>query len=179
MERLRDKGYEVLCMTDNIDEFCIKMMQNYKEKEFKSITDGNLDLASEDEKKAIEKLSEENKGLLEQMKEALGDKVAKVQLTSRLKSHPCCLSTEGMVSLEMEKVLKEQRMGDEQTVKAERVLELNAGHPIFQKLASLSGDAEKLKTYTEILYAQAQLIEGLSLEDPVAYANAVCSLLSD
>lgn len=179
MERLRDKGYEVLCMTDNIDEFCIKMMQNYKEKEFKSITDGDLDLASEDEKKAIEKLSEENKGLLEQMKEALGDKVAKVQLTSRLKSHPCCLSTEGMVSLEMEKVLKEQRMGDEQTVKAERVLELNAGHPIFQKLASLSGDAEKLKTYTEILYAQAQLIEGLSLEDPVAYANAVCSLLSN
>ncbi len=179
MERLRDKGYEVLCMTDNIDEFCIKMMHDYKEKEFKSITDGDLDLATEDEKKAIEKLSEENKGLLEQMKEALGDKVAKVQLTSRLKSHPCCLSTEGMVSLEMEKVLKEQRMGDEETVKAERVLELNADHPIFHKLASLSGDADKLKTYTEILYAQAQLIEGLSLEDPVAYANAVCSLLSE
>lgn len=179
MERLRDKGYDVLCMTDNIDEFCIKMMRDYKDKEFKSITDGDLGLESEDEKQEVEKLTEENKDLLAQMKEALGDKVSKVQLTSRLKSHPCCLSTEGMISLEMEKVLAEQRMGDEQTVKAERVLELNAGHPIFQKLISLSGDAEKLKTYTQILYAQAQLIEGLSLEDPVAYANAVCSLLSE
>ncbi|MBS7224088.1 MAG: molecular chaperone HtpG [Clostridiaceae bacterium] len=179
MERLRDKGYDVLCMTDNIDEFCIKMMRDYKDKEFKSITDGDLGLESEDEKQEVEKLTEENKDLLAQMKEALGDKVSKVQLTSRLKSHPCCLSTEGMISLEMEKVLAEQRMGDEQTVKAERVLELNAGHPIFQKLISLSGDAEKLKTYTQILYAQAQLIEGLSLEDPVSYANAVCSLLSE
>lgn len=179
MERLRDAGYEVLYLTDNIDEFCIKVMHDYKEKEFKSITDGDLGLETEDEKQAIEKLSEENKDLLEQIQKALDGKVSKVQLTSRLKSHPCCLSTEGMVSLEMEKVLQEQRMGDEPPVKAERVLELNANHPIFKKLAALSEDADKVKTYAQILYAQAQLIEGLSLEDPVAYANAVCSLLSE
>ena len=179
MERLRDAGYEVLYLTDNIDEFCIKVMHDYKEKEFKSITDGDLGLETEDEKQAIEKLSEENKDLLEQIQKALDGKVSKVQLTSRLKSHPCCLSTEGMVSLEMEKVLQEQRMGDEPPVKAERVLELNANHPIFKKLAALSKDADKVKTYAQILYAQAQLIEGLSLEDPVAYANAVCSLLSE
>ncbi len=178
MERLREKGYEVLYMTDHIDEFCVKMMRDYKEKEFKSIADGDAGLESEDEKQAVEKLSETHKDLLEQMKEALEGKVAKVQLTSRLKSHPCCLSAEGSLSLEMEKVLNAQRMGNEQEVKAERVLELNAEHPIFKKVASLS-DGEKIKTYAEILYAQAQLIEGLSLEDPVAYANAVCSLLSE
>ena len=179
MERLRDKGYEVLYMTDSIDEFCVKMMQKFQDKEFKSITDGDLGLESEEEKQEIEKLSADNKTLLDDLKAALGDKVTRVQLTSRLKSHPCCLSTEGAVSLEMEKVLKAQRMGNEPEVKAERVLELNATHPIFQKLCALSGDQDKLKTYADILYTQAQLIEGIAPEDPVAYANAVCSLLSE
>ncbi len=179
MERLRDKNYEVLYMSDPIDEFCVKMMQKYQEKEFKSITDGDLGLESEDEKKEIEKLSEENKPLLDELKEVLGDKVTKVQLTSRLKSHPCCLSTEGAVSLEMEKVLKAQRMGDEQEIKADRVLELNAEHPIFQKLLTLAQNKDKLTTYANILYTQAQLIEGIAPEDPVAYANEVCSLLSE
>ncbi len=179
MERLRDKGYEVLYMTDSIDEFCVKMMQKFQDKEFKSITDGDLGLESEEEKQEIEKLSADNKTLLDNLKTALGDKVTRVQLTSRLKSHPCCLSTEGAVSLEMEKVLKAQRMGNEPEVKAERVLELNATHPIFQKLCALSGDQDKLKTYADILCTQAQLIEGIAPEDPVAYANAVCSLLSE
>lgn len=179
MELLRDKGYEVLYMSDPIDEFCVKMMQKYQDKEFKSITDGDLGLESDEEKQEIEKLSEDNKALLDEMKDVLDGKVTKVQLTSRLKSHPCCLSTEGAVSLEMEKVLKAQRMGNEPEIKAERVLELNAGHPIFQKLLALSGDKDKLKTYADILYTQAQLIEGIAPEDPVAYANAVCSLLSE
>ncbi|MDR3765869.1 MAG: molecular chaperone HtpG [Butyricicoccus sp.] len=179
MERLRDKGYEVLYMTDSIDEFCVKMMQKFQDKEFKSITDGDLGLESEEEKQEIEKLSADNKTLLDDLKAALGDKVTRVQLTSRLKSHPCCLSTDGAISLEMEKVLKAQRMGNEPEVKAERVLELNAEHPIFQKLRTLDGDQDKLKTYANILYTQAQLIEGIAPEDPVAYANAVCSLLSE
>ena len=179
MELIRDKGYEVLFMTDRIDEFCVKMMRNFKDKEFKSITDGDLGLESDEQKQEIEKLSEENKGLLENIKTSLSERVAKVQLTNRLKSHPCCLSAQGAVSLEMEKVLNAQRMGGEPEVKAERVLELNANHPIFKKLSSLENDSEKLKTYAEILYTQAQLIEGIAPEDPVSYANAVCSLLSE
>ena len=179
MELIRDKGYEVLFMTDRIDEFCVKMMRNFKDKEFKSITDGDLGLESDEQKKEIEKLSEENKALLENIKTSLGERVAKVQLTNRLKSHPCCLSAQGAVSLEMEKVLNAQRMGGEPEVKAERVLELNANHPIFKKLSALENDSEKLKTYAEILYTQAQLIEGIAPEDPVSYANAVCSLLSE
>lgn len=179
MERLRDMGYEVLCMSDSIDEFCTKMMREHREKEFKSITDGDLGLESEDEKQEMKKLSEENKSLLEQLQKALGEKVSKVQLSSRLKSHPCCLSTEGAVSLEMEKVLNAQRMGSDPEVHATRILELNAGHPIFKKLLTLSDNADKLNPYAQILYVQAQLIEGLSPEDPVAYANAVCNLLSE
>ncbi len=179
MERLRDKGYEVLYMSDPIDEFCVKMLRDYQGKEFKSITDGDLGLESEEEKQEIQKLTADNQALLDQIKDALDGKVTKVQLTSRLKSHPCCLSTEGAVSLEMEKVLKAQRMGDEPEIKAERVLELNASHPIFHKLSALSGDKDKLKTYADILYTQAQLIEGIAPEDPVAYANAVCGLLSE
>ena len=175
MELIRDKGF----MTDRIDEFCVKMMRNFKDKEFKSITDGDLGLESDEQKQEIEKLSEENKGLLENIKTSLSERVAKVQLTNRLKSHPCCLSAQGAVSLEMEKVLNAQRMGGEPEVKAERVLELNANHPIFKKLSSLENDSEKLKTYAEILYTQAQLIEGIAPEDPVSYANAVCSLLSE
>ena len=166
-------------MTDRIDEFCVKMMRTFKDKEFKSITDGDLGLESDEQKQEIEKLSEENKTLLENIKTALGERVAKVQLTNRLKSHPCCLSAQGAVSLEMEKVLNAQRMGGEPEVKAERVLELNANHPIFKKLSALENDTEKLKTYAEILYTQAQLIEGIAPEDPVSYANAVCSLLSE
>ena len=173
MERLREKGYEVLCLTDDIDEFCIKMMQNYSEKPFKSIADGDLDLETEVEKEEIQKLTEEYQFVLDGVKEALGDKVAGVQLTGRLKSHPCCLSSKGMVSLEMEKVLNQQP--GQEKIRAERVLELNAEHPIFEKLKT--ADAEKRGKYAEVLYAQAQLIEGLPIDDPVAYANTVCELM--
>lgn len=177
MERLRDRGYEVLYLTDRIDEFCIKMMRDYQEKEFKSVADGDLGLETEEEKQEIEKLSEEYKPLLDQMKTALGDQVSKVQLSARLKSNPCCLTTEGTLSLEMEKVLSEQQIGDQPAVHAQRILELNAEHPIFQKLCAVKDDLELLKRYAGILYAQALLIEGLTLDDPVAYANDVCSLL--
>ncbi len=174
MERLRDQGYDVLCLTDSIDEFCMKMMHDYQGKEFKSISDDNLDLESQDEKEEIETLTKEYQPILDQMKQALGDKVTAVQFTSRLKSHPCCLTTKGIVSLEMEKVLNRQPGQDK--VHAERILELNAEHPIFQKIKT--AEPEKLKKYAQVLYAQAQLIEGLPIDDPVAYANTVCDLLA-
>lgn len=179
METLHDKGYEVLCLDDSIDEFCIKMLANYKEKEFKSIADADLGLDTEDDKEEIKKLSEDNAALLTAMGEALTGKVQKVELTTRLKSHPCCLRAEGPVTLEMEKVLNQQALDDSQRVHAERVLELNASHPIFQKLCALQQEgSEQLKTYADILYTQALLIEGLPVDDPVAYANAVCDLIS-
>ena len=174
MERLRDQGYDVLCLTDSIDEFCMKMMHDYQGKEFKSISDDNLDLESQDEKEEIETLTKEYQPILDQMKQALGDKVTAVQFTSRLKSHPCCLTTKGIVSLEMEKVLNQQPGQDK--VHAERILEVNAEQPIFQKIKT--AEPEKLKKYAQVLYAQAQLIEGLPIDDPVAYANTVCDLLA-
>ncbi len=178
IERLKDKGYEVLYLTDDIDEFCIKSMASYQEKTFKSIAENDLDLDSEEEKQAVEKLTQENEDLLSEMKNALGEKVAKVQLTGRLKSHPCCMSTEGDVSLEMERVLAAQN-GSDKAPHAQRVLELNANHAVFASLRALkdAGDTEKLGVYTDILYTQALLIEGMPIADPVAYANEVCSLL--
>ncbi|MDY3618049.1 molecular chaperone HtpG [Agathobaculum sp.] len=179
METLRDKGYEVLCLHHDIDEFCIKMLANYQEKQFKSVTDPDLGLETEDEKQEIEKLSEDNAGLLSTLGEALGDKVKKVVLTGRLKSHPCCLRAEGPVTLEMEKVLNQQALDDSQRVHAERVLELNAEHPIFKKLCELQqANSDKVKTYADILYTQALLIEGMPIDNPVSYANAVCDLIS-
>ena len=180
METLSDKGYEVLCMDDSIDEFCVKMLAKYNDKEFKSIADADLGLDSEDEKDEIKKLSEDNKDVLEALGKALEGKVKKVELTSRLKSHPCCLRAEGPVTLEMEKVLNQQAaVNGGQSVHAERVLELNAEHPIFKKLCALQAEgSDKVSTYADILYTQALLIEGMPVDDPVAYANAVCNLLS-
>ena len=162
METLSDKGYEVLCMDDSIDEFCVKMLAKYNDKEFKSIADADLGLDSEDEKEEIQKLSEDNKDVLEALGKALEGKVKKVELTSRLKSHPCCLRAEGPVTLEMEKVLNQQAaVNGGQSVHAERVLELNAEHPIFKKLCALQAEgSDKVSTYADILYTQALLIEG-------------------
>ena len=155
------------------------MLANYKEKDFKSIADADLGLETEGEKEEIKKLSEENEAVLTALGKALDGKVKKVELTGRLKSHPCCLRAEGPVTLEMEKVLNQQAMDDSQRVHAERVLELNAEHPIFKKLCELQqAGSDQLATYANILYTQALLIEGMPVEDPVAYANAVCDLIS-
>lgn len=180
MELLRDKGYDVLCMTDNVDEFTIRMLNQYKEKTFKSIADGDLGLETEEEKEEIKKRSEEKASVLTAIKDALGDKVTKVQLTGRLKSHPCCLSTSGGMSLEMEKVLNQQAVGTDENFHAERVLELNGSHAIFDKLCDFAeNDKDKLAKLSEVLYDQALLIEGMPIDNPVDYANAVCSLLTD
>ena len=174
-ELVKDKGYEILYLTDDVDEFALQMMHDYSEKEFKSVSASDLDLDTEEEKKEFEKQTEENKDLLTFMKDALDGKVKAVVLSKRLKSHPVCLSNEGMLSIEMEKVLN--AMPNDQKVKAERVLEVNASHPIFEKLSKLyAEDQEKLKTYAQLLYTQAELIEGMPVEDPVAFSNAVCEL---
>lgn len=175
-ELVKDKGYEILYLTDDVDEFALQMMHDYNEKAFKSVSASDLDLDTEEEKKEFEKQAEENKDLLIFMKDALDGKVKAVVLSKRLKSHPVCLSNEGMLSIEMEKVLN--AMPNDQKVKAERVLEINASHPIFEKLAKLyAEDQEKLKTYAQLLYTQAELIEGMPVEDPVAFSNAVCELM--
>lgn len=175
-ELVKDKGYEILYLTDDVDEFALQMMHDYSEKEFKSVSASDLDLDTEEEKKEFEKQTEENKDLLTFMKDALDGKVKAVVLSKRLKSHPVCLSNEGMLSIEMEKVLN--AMPNDQKVKAERVLEVNASHPIFEKLSKLyAEDQEKLKTYAQLLYTQAKLIEGMPVEDPVAFSNAVCELM--
>lgn len=180
METLSDKGYEVLCMDDSIDEFCTKMIAKYDDKEFKSVLDADLGLETEDEKEEIKKQSEDNKDLLEALSKALEGKVRKVELTGRLKNHPCCLRAEGPVTLEMEKVLNQQAaVNGGETVRAERVLELNAEHPIFKKLCALQAEgSDKLADYADILYTQSLLIEGLPVDDPAAYANKICDLLA-
>lgn len=176
-ERLIDKGYEILYMTDDVDEFAVKMMRDYKEKEFRSVSDGDLGLETEEEREEVKQLSEENKPLFDSMKEALGERVHAVRPTGRLKSFPVCLTTEGGVSLEMEKVLGAMPNG--QRIKAERILEINAQHPVFEVLKGLlESDRARLSAYTDILYQQALLIEGLSIDDPVGYANAVCDLMT-
>ena len=180
METLSDKGYEVLCMDDSIDEFCTKMIAKYDDKEFKSILDADLGLESEEEREEIKKQSEDNKELLDALSKALEGKVKKVELTGRLKNHPCCLRAEGPVTLEMEKVLNQQAaVNGGETVRADRVLELNADHPIFNKLCALQAeDSDALADYADILYTQSLLIEGLPVDDPAGYANKICALLA-
>ena len=177
-EMLRDKDLEILYMTDDIDEFAIQMLGSYDGKMFKSVSSDDLELEStEEEKAAAEKKEEESKDLLAFMKECLGDKVSDVKLTSRLKSHPVCLTAKGGLSIEMEKVLN--AMPVDEKVKAERVLEINAGHKIADTLTALyKEDKEKVRLYTDLLYAQALLIEGLPVDDPVAFSNEICDLMT-
>lgn len=175
-EKVLDKGYEILYMTENVDEFAIKVINTYKDKSFKSVTAGDLDLDTEEEKEEIKKQEDSHKTLFEKMKNSLGDAVTKVKISSRLKSHPVCLSTEGEISLEMEKVLN-QNPANGNAVKAQRVLEINANHPIFARLTSMENDDKKLGKYTKLLYDQALLIEGLPIEDPVEFSNLVCELM--
>lgn len=177
-ELLKDKGYEILYLTDDVDEFALQVLSSYDEKEFKSVSADDLDIEeSEDEKEKAEKQTEESKELLELMKEALGDKVTDVRLSQRLKSHPVCLTAKGGLSIEMEKVLNS--MPTDQKVQAERVLEINANHDIMDALnKAFNEDKDTVSEYADILYNQALLIEGLPIEDPVEYSNSVCRLMT-
>jgi molecular chaperone HtpG len=173
-EMIMDKGFEILYFTDDVDEFAIKMLMNYKEKEFKSAS--SSDLGFESDIKEDEKQIEENKALFDFMKEALEGKIKEVKASSRLKSHPVCLASDGELSMEMEKVLS--MMPNNQNVKAEKILEINTNHEMFQAIKqAFAGDKDKVKVYANILYNQALLIEGLPIEDPVQFANDVCALM--
>jgi len=173
-ELLDEKGFEILYFTDEIDEFAIKMLMSYKEKEFKSVSSGDLGLDSDN--KESDKETEDNKELFDSMKEALGGKVKAVRASKRLKNHPVCLTNEGELSIEMEKVLN--MMPDSQNIKADRILEINTNHEIFNTIKqAYAEDKEKLKMLSNLLYNQALLIEGLSVDDPVQFANDVCQLI--
>jgi len=175
-ELVRDKGYEILYFTEDVDEFAIKVLMQYKDKEFRSVSGGDLGIETGSDNDQAKQANEDNKELFGFMKDVLGDKVKAVKASTRLKSHPVCLSAEGEVSIEMEKVLR--TMPVSQGVKAEKVLEVNTGHEVFQSLkAAYEQDQEKLRLYTNLLYNQALLIEGLPIEDPIEFTNNICKIM--
>lgn len=177
-ELVRDKGYEILYFTEDIDEFAIKMLMDYKEKQFKSVSDNDLGIESEEKEKETEAEEKEYKELFDYMASVLGGKVKKVKASERLKTHPVCLSTEGEITIEMEKVLNAMPNPNGQKVTAEKVLEINTHHDVFKSLqAAFENDKEKLELYTKLLYNQALLIEDLPIEDPVAFTNDMCKVM--
>lgn len=174
-ELVKDKGFEILYFTDNVDEFAIKMLMNFKEKEFKSVSAGDLDIDTPEEKEEIKAKEEDAKELFKFMEEKLVGKVKTVRLSKRLKTHPVCLTSDGELSVEMEKVLN--AMPNDQKVKADKVLEINPEHQVFETLKNIYGkDNDRLEKYCRLLYNQALMIEGLPVEDPVEFSNLVCEL---
>ena len=175
-EFVSEKGYEILYFTEDIDEFAIKMVMTYKEKEFKSISSGDLGIEGEENKSDSESEENESKEIFDYMKNILADKVKDVRISKRLKSHPVCLATEGDISIEMEKILA--AMPDNQNIKADKVLEINKNHEVFESLKeAFENDKEKLELYTKLLYNQALLIEGLPIQDPVEFTNDICKIM--
>ncbi len=174
-ERLKDAGIEILYLTDDVDEFALQAMRDYSETSFKNVSSGNLELPGEEEKKE-EETSKEHEELLNAIKEAIGDNVSRVSVTDRLKSHPVCLSSDGALSIEMEKILAQ--MPGQEAPKAQKVLELNPDHAAFKTISKLrEEDADKFARYAKVLYNQALIIEGLPIEDPVEFANDISALI--
>ena len=177
-ELVKDKGFEILYMTDSVDEFVAQMLNGFEDKQFKSVNDNDLGLETDEEKKDTEKAAEENKELLEFMKEALSGEVVNVRISNKLKSHAVCLTTEGPVTLEMEKYFKSIPGGEGMAAKAEKVLEINPNHHVMEALkTAFETDKEKAKKYAKILYSQSLLIAGLDIENPAEYADLVCELM--
>lgn len=177
-EPLREKGYEILYLTDDVDEFVVRTLIRFEEKEFRSVNDEDLGLLSEEEKKAAEQLETENKDVLEFIKESLDGKIAAAKLSTKLKSHSVCLTTQGGITLEMERYFASLHSGPGEEIKAERVLELNANHPAFAALKNtMNSDREKAKKYAELLYGQSQLIAGISPDDPSHFVQLVSELM--
>lgn len=174
IDAVKEKGYEVLYFTDEVDEFAIQMLMEYDGKHFANICKDDLDLSTEAEKEAINKKNEESKDLLEKMKDSLGGQVTAVKLSNKLGAHPVSLTAEGYVSLEMEKVLNSMP-GANQGVKAQLVLEINSNHPVAEKLAA--ADDETLAKYTKLLYASARLIAGLDLDNPTEFSDTIADLM--
>lgn len=176
-ELVSDKGYEILYFTDDIDEFAIRILMTYKDKEFRSVSGTDLGIDTDEAQEADKSDEQENKELFEYMKNKLGDRVKDVKASKRLKNHPVCLANEGMISIEMEKVLSAMP-NNNNNMKAEKILEINNNHEVFKSLQeAFKNDKEKLDLYTELLYNQALLIEGLSIEDPVEFTNNICKIM--
>ena len=174
VEKVKDKGYNILYLTEYVDEFAI---MEYDGKKFINVSEENLDLDTEEEKEEIKKINDENKEMLNSMKEIIGSDISDVRFTHRLKNHPVCLVSEGPVSIEMQKVLN--AMPTDQSINAKIILEINSSHKIADKLKELyKSDKEKFNEYTKILYSQSRLIEGLSIENPTEISNLICDLLS-
>ncbi len=177
-ELLRDKGYEILYLTDNVDEFAVKVLMRHGEKEFRNVSEGDLGIDSEKQKEETKKLSEDNKDMLALITEALGGKIKECRISDKLKSHPVCISSFGQISLEMEKILNQNPQN--QKVTSEKVLEINPNHKIFAAMQKLfETDKDKFKDYASILYDQALLIEGMQIDDPVEFSNKICSLMAE
>ena len=177
VEAVKEKGYEILYLTENIDEFVVQVLMEHKEKKFINVCANDVDLDTDEEKEALKKENEENKDMFTLMKETIGEGVQEVRFTHRLKNHPVCLTSEGALSVEMEKVINS--MPNDQKVKAQTALEINDSHPIAQKIKDLyANDKEALKKYTQVLYAQARLIEGLPVENPTQISNLICEIIA-
>lgn len=178
VESVKDKGYEILYLTDYIDEFVFKVMMEYDKKKFMNVQDEKLNLDTDEEKEKLEKKNDENSKMFADMRNYLNDKVSKIQFTHKLKNHPVCLTTVGEVSTEMEKVLN--KMPNNEGIKADVILEINENHPISKKIEELhkKGKKEELEKYTKILYSEARLIEGLSIENPTELTNLICDIIS-
>lgn len=177
VEKVKDKGYNILYLTEYVDEFAIKSLMEYDGKKFVNVSEENLDLDTEEEKEEIKKINDENKEMLNSMKEIIGSDISDVRFTHRLKNHPVCLVSEGPVSIEMQKVLN--AMSTDQSINAKIILEINSSHKIADKLKELyKSDKERFNEYTKILYSQSRLIEGLSIENPTEISNLICDLLS-
>lgn len=178
VEAVKDKGYDILYLTDNVDEFCLQMMRDYDSKTFKNVTQGDLNIETEEEKKNLEEQTNDNKDMIDAIKEALGDKVQDVKLTARLKNHPVCLTSGEGLSFEMEKVLKAMPDAQAQELKAGRILEINPNHELFSSLKKVyEKNHDALKDYASILFDQALLIEGFTIEDPVDFSNKITKLM--
>ena len=176
VDAVKDKGYEILYLTENVDEFVFKTLMNYEEKTFKNICTDELDMDSDEEKEKLKKENESNKAMFDLMKEAIKDQVKEIRFTHRLKNHPVCLISEGNITLEMQKVMN--ALPNSQDIQAEIVLEINASHPIANKIKDLyENDKDTLKEYTKILYAQARLIEGLGVDNPTELSNLICNMM--
>ena len=177
VEAVKEKGYEILYLTENVDEFVMQVLLEHKEKKFANVCANDVDLDTAEEKEALKKENEENKDMFNLMKEAIGAGVQEVRFTHKLKNHPVCLTSEGALSVEMEKVINS--MPNDQKVKAQTALEINDSHPIAQKIKNLyANDKEELKKYTKVLYSQARLIEGLPVENPTETSNLICEIIA-
>lgn len=176
VDQVKDKDYDILYLTDYVDEFCVTAISEYEEKKFANVSDGSLDLETEEEKAENKKVNEDNSDLLKAMNDEIKD-VNEVKFSNKLKSHPVCLTTKGDVSIEMQKVF--DAMPNDMGIKAQTILEINEKHPIAEKLKDLyENDKEEFKKYTQILYSEARMIAGLPIDNPTEISRLICEVIS-